>query len=73
MSLTTEEIETLRDNTVAALNTAVTNPKPTYKVGGRSFNWNGWLEHLRNLLKDLNEMLSNLPCEEHTIYEDPTL
>ncbi len=73
MAVTTQTLETLQEDILAAISNAIADPKPTYRVGERHFDWNNWLEYHRKLLKDVNEMLSNRPCEEETIYDDPTL
>lgn len=70
---TETELTTQRTKIITALNDAKDNPKPTYKVGSRTFDWNGYYDHLLKELAHVDQQLASLPAVEETIYDDPTI
>lgn len=47
------------------------SPKPSYRIGDRSFDWNEYYKVLMQRIAQLNEELGCLPVTEETIYRDP--
>lgn len=64
----------LKEKILARLSDALgSTPLPSYTIDGRSFDWNGYIRELRQMLIAIDEQLKNLPCEEVTIYLDPSI
>ncbi|MDP2993592.1 MAG: hypothetical protein Q8N46_00555 [Anaerolineales bacterium] len=60
-----------KTNIEAALAGMTSSPKPSYRIGDRSFDWNEYYKVLMQRLEQLKEELSCLPVTEETIYRDP--
>lgn len=68
------QLETLRETIITRINEAISSPKPSYKIGDREFDWNGYLKQLWTMVKEIDEKLATGdPYEYHTVVLDPSL
>lgn len=69
MAETKTEIETIIAAIDVAVTSAITNPKPSYKIGDVSFDWNGYVREMARLRKMYVERLNEVqpPIEEETL------
>ena len=51
------DLKTARDNLASELATESANPKPTYSVDGRSWDWAGYRAQLTKQIADLNKLI----------------
>ena len=67
------EAELLQEkaNIETILASMTTSPKPSYRIGDRSFDWNEYYRVLMKRLEQLDEQLASLPVTVETIYRDP--
>ena len=63
MGLTSTQLDTLIELARAALQAALTSPKPNYKLGERTVNYGDYLKMLRENLNGLSAMQSDIPAE----------
>lgn len=52
---------------------AIESPKPSYKIGEHSVDWNGYVKMLSEQIKNFEELVNSEPCEEVTYMTDETL
>lgn len=68
---TEAELLTEKANIETELAKLTSNPKPTYKLGDMTFQWNEYYDRLMKRLDQVNQELSSLPSAEVTLYDDP--
>lgn len=67
--LTAAQIDTLIENCRSALNSALSDPKPDYTIGGRNVNFASYIKTLREQLSALREMKAEIPSESVRDYD----
>ena len=70
MALTEAQINTAITNIYTQLQAMITTPKPSYKVGDISYDWNKYQEMLLKQLEYYDKLLNSLSAEEETLYVD---
>ncbi len=65
------ELLTEKANLETELAKLTSNPKPTYRLGDLTMDWNAYYDRLMKRLQQVKEELSSLPAEEITLYDDP--
>lgn len=68
---TEAELLTEKANIETVLADMTSSPKPSYRIGDRSFDWNEYYAVLMRRLDQVKEDLGCLPVTEETIYRDP--
>jgi hypothetical protein len=68
---TEEELLAEKANIETVLASMTTSPKPSYRIGDRSFEWNEYYKVLMRRLEQVTEQLGSLPVTVETIYRDP--
>jgi hypothetical protein len=58
MATNAENIATIKANLLTALATESANPKPSYSMGGQSFDWNGYRSAVLKQIADLDALLA---------------
>jgi hypothetical protein len=66
--LTEEQIQEAITNIHTTMQSMVTTPKPSYKVGEHEYKWNEYHKILIESLRYYKELASELPAEEATIW-----
>lgn len=70
MALTATQLETQLTSLQTAINTALTNPRPNYRVGEVEYKHGDYLKMLFEQQEKLQKMLSEIPAEALDTIQD---
>jgi len=66
-----DELLVIRGQVLDRLTDLTANPKPTYTIDGRTFQWTEYQTMLFSQLRETNAALGGVPGVEVTEYDDP--
>lgn len=71
MPMSEAELQTEYDRLTTLIQEVTATPKPSYRVGGVTYNWTEYLRELREQRKDVLSLLQGVPYEGMTVVDFP--